>query len=41
MIAVHAARVDSDDPVSGLELGEHPEPAAADGWTTVSVGRPR
>ena len=37
MFAVYAARVDADDPLSALELGERPEPVAADGWTTVSV----
>jgi NADPH:quinone reductase-like Zn-dependent oxidoreductase len=37
MFAVFAARVDPDDPLSALELGDQPEPVAADGWTTVSV----
>src|SRR5579859_5985903 len=37
MFAVTAARIDTDDPLSGLELGEHPEPAVPDGWTTVTV----
>ena len=37
MFAVTAARISSDDPLSGLELGEHAEPAPPDGWTTVSV----
>src|SRR5229473_4480486 len=37
MFAVTAARIDADDPLSGLELGERPEPAGPDGWTTVSV----
>ncbi|HUC27715.1 MAG TPA: zinc-binding dehydrogenase [Streptosporangiaceae bacterium] len=37
MFAVTAARFDADNPISGLELGEHAEPAAADGWTTVTV----
>jgi NADPH:quinone reductase-like Zn-dependent oxidoreductase len=37
MFAVYAARTDADDPLSALELGEQPEPAAPDGWTTVSV----
>lgn len=37
MFAVYAARVNADDPLSGLELGERPEPEAPDGWTTVDV----
>jgi len=37
MFAVTAARQDADDPLSGLELGEHAEPEVPDGWTTVEV----
>jgi NADPH:quinone reductase-like Zn-dependent oxidoreductase len=37
MFAVTAARFSSDDPLSGLELGERAEPAPPDGWTTVTV----
>ena len=37
MFAVTAARIDADDPLAGLELGEHAEPAPPDGWTTVTV----
>ena len=37
MLAAYAARVDADDPLSALEVGERPEPAAPDGWATVSV----
>ncbi|HZC41294.1 MAG TPA: zinc-binding dehydrogenase [Streptosporangiaceae bacterium] len=37
MLAVTAARIDADDPLSGLEVGERPEPVPPDGWTTVSV----
>jgi NADPH:quinone reductase-like Zn-dependent oxidoreductase len=37
MLAAYAARVDSDDPLSGLEVGERPEPTVPDGWVTVSV----
>ena len=37
MFAVTAARFDAGNPISGLELGEHAEPAVADGWTTVTV----
>jgi NADPH:quinone reductase-like Zn-dependent oxidoreductase len=37
MFAVTAARIDADDPLAGLGLGEHAEPAPPDGWTTVTV----
>src|SRR3982751_5712799 len=37
MFAVAAVRTSSDDPLSGLDLGEYPEPDVPDGWTTVSV----
>ena len=37
MFAVTAARQDADDPLSGLELGERPEPEVPEGWTTVEV----
>src|SRR5215470_10407556 len=37
MFAVTAARIDTDDPLSGLELGERPEPNVPGGWTTVTV----
>ena len=37
MFAATAARIDADFPLSGLELGERPEPVAPDGWTTVIV----
>jgi NADPH:quinone reductase-like Zn-dependent oxidoreductase len=37
MFAVTAARIDADDPLSGLELGERPEPNVPDGWTTVRL----
>jgi NADPH:quinone reductase-like Zn-dependent oxidoreductase len=37
MFAVTAARFSADDPVSGIESGEHAEPSPLDGWTTVSV----
>ena len=33
MFAATAVRIDADDPLSGLELGERPEPAVPDGWT--------
>jgi NADPH:quinone reductase-like Zn-dependent oxidoreductase len=37
MFAVSAARIDPDDPLAGLELGERPEPEVPPGWTTVTV----
>ncbi len=37
MFAVTAARIDPDDPLSGLEFGERPEPSPPEGWTTVTV----
>jgi NADPH:quinone reductase-like Zn-dependent oxidoreductase len=37
MFAVTAARIDADDPLSGLELGERPDPQAPPGWVTVTV----
>ena len=37
MLAVYAASIDPKDPLSGLEVGERPDPQAADGWTTVTV----
>ena len=37
MFAVYASSFSSDDPLSGLVLGERPEPEAPEGWTTVTV----
>src|SRR5450759_3924470 len=37
MFAVTAARIDAENPVAGLDLGERPEPSGEPGWTTVSV----
>jgi NADPH:quinone reductase-like Zn-dependent oxidoreductase len=37
MFAVTAARFDAENPLSGLELGEHADPVAPDGWATVKV----
>src|SRR5580698_7988216 len=37
MFAVTAARIDADDPLTGLDLGERPDPSPPDGWTTVTV----
>ena len=37
MLAAYAARIDAQDPLSGLEVGERPEPTDRPGWTTVSL----
>lgn len=37
MFAVSAARFSPEDPLSGLDLGERPEPKDKDGWVTVDV----
>jgi NADPH:quinone reductase-like Zn-dependent oxidoreductase len=37
MFAVTAARIDAENPLAGLELGEHDEPTPPEGWTTVTV----
>ena len=37
MFAVMAVRQDTENPLSGLELGEVKEPEGADGWTTVRL----
>jgi NADPH:quinone reductase-like Zn-dependent oxidoreductase len=37
MFAVTAARLDADNPLAGLELGERPDPSPPEGWETVNV----
>jgi NADPH:quinone reductase-like Zn-dependent oxidoreductase len=37
MFAVYAESFSKQDPLSGLVLGERPEPDVPDGWTTVTV----
>jgi NADPH:quinone reductase-like Zn-dependent oxidoreductase len=37
MLAVSAVRIDRDDPLSGLEVGQRAEPETPPGWTTVTV----
>ncbi|MEU7889962.1 zinc-binding dehydrogenase [Microbispora bryophytorum] len=37
MFALTVTQTDPDDPLKGLTLGEHPEPDAPEGWTTVTV----
>ncbi len=37
MLAAYAARIDANDPLSALEVGERPDPEARPGWTTVTL----
>ena len=37
VLAVYAAHINADDPLSGLVVGEQPEPDVPAGWTTVTV----
>ncbi len=37
MLAVYAASQSTDDPLSGLVVGERPEPVVPDGWSRVHV----
>jgi NADPH:quinone reductase-like Zn-dependent oxidoreductase len=37
MLAATMTGIDHDAPLSGLSVGEHPEPKAADGWSLVQV----
>ncbi|MGI5348896.1 zinc-binding dehydrogenase [Streptomyces sp. CA-250714] len=37
MFAAYAARIDKEEPLNGLELGERPEPKVPPGWMTVAV----
>jgi len=37
MFAAYAGRLDADDPLAGLELGERPDPQPRDGWVTVRL----
>jgi NADPH:quinone reductase-like Zn-dependent oxidoreductase len=37
MLAVYAASINPDDPLSGLVVGDRPEPAPPAGWTIVTV----
>lgn len=37
MLAAYAKSQSVDDPLSGLEVGERPEPEVREGWTTVRV----
>jgi NADPH:quinone reductase-like Zn-dependent oxidoreductase len=37
VLAVYAKAINRDDPLSGLEIGERPDPDPPPGWTTVQV----
>jgi NADPH:quinone reductase-like Zn-dependent oxidoreductase len=37
VLAAYAARINPDDPLSGLEIGQRPEPEPRESWTTVTV----
>ena len=37
MLAAYASALSREDPLSGLVVGDRPEPEAADGWTTITV----
>src|SRR5215207_5519748 len=37
MVAVYADNFDVEHPLSGLMIGERPEPSAPEGWTTVEI----
>jgi NADPH:quinone reductase-like Zn-dependent oxidoreductase len=37
MLAAYAARIDPDDPLSALDVGERPVPDVPDGWVRVHV----
>ena len=37
MLAAYAARIDADNPLTGLEIGERPDPEPSADWTLVTV----
>jgi NADPH:quinone reductase-like Zn-dependent oxidoreductase len=37
MLAAYASAIDPDDPLSGLVVGDRPDPDTPHGWTTVTV----
>ncbi|MBO8194030.1 zinc-binding dehydrogenase [Streptomyces oryzae] len=37
MFAAYAARIDKEEPLNGLELGDRPEPKVPPGWMAVAV----
>ena len=40
MLAAYVARISPDDPLSGLVVGERPEPEVPEGWATGARSRP-
>ena len=37
MFAVYAEKISREDPLSGLVVGERPDPVAPEGWATITV----
>jgi NADPH:quinone reductase-like Zn-dependent oxidoreductase len=37
VLAAYATKIDADDPLSGLEVADRPEPEVPDGWARVAV----
>jgi NADPH:quinone reductase-like Zn-dependent oxidoreductase len=37
MLAAYAAHLDAEDPLTGLVVGDRPDPEPQDGWSTVTV----
>jgi NADPH:quinone reductase-like Zn-dependent oxidoreductase len=37
MLSVFASAINADDPLSGLEIADRPEPTCPEGWRTISV----
>jgi NADPH:quinone reductase-like Zn-dependent oxidoreductase len=37
MLAAFASKIDPEEPLGGLEIGERPDPEVPDGWTVVTV----
>ena len=37
MLAVYASAIDRDDPLSGLNIDDRPDPDVPDGWTTITL----
>ncbi len=41
MLAATAVSQSADDPLSGLEVGERPDPTVPDGWVPCGCAPPR
>ena len=37
MLAVYADSINPDDPLTGLVVGDRPDPEVPEGWTVVTV----